>query len=162
MIDVDEFRVEVVRPTLKDLADEKYVAHIPYSLAAENLLVGTVLQESGLIHLKQLGDGPALGVYQIEPATHMDVWRNFLSYRQPLSAFIEGYANFAQLREKQLVTNLAYATLIARIIYYRAPEALPDADDIEGLAKYWKQHYNTSAGKGTWPEWQLKYKEYCS
>jgi len=50
--------------------------------------------------------------------------------------------------EEQLIHNLAYATAIARVIYLRKPEALPAAFDIEGLAKYWKDHYNTYLGAG--------------
>jgi len=46
----------------------------------------------------------------------------------------------------QLVHNLAYATAIARVIYWRRPEALPEA--AAGLAKYWKDHYNTHLGAG--------------
>jgi len=152
MINVDEFRVEIVRPILWSFDHQ-----IPYSKAAENLLVGTALHESGLVHLKQLADGPALGFYQIEPATHEDVMENFLRYRDNLCHIVTNYASVQQDYLSQLQTNLAYATIIARLIYYRVPEALPEADDIEALAKYWKQHYNTPAGKGTAHEWRLKY-----
>lgn len=27
-------------------------------------------------------------------------------------------------------------------------EALPETDDVEGLGRYWKCHYNTAAGAG--------------
>ena len=51
-------------------------------------------------------------------------------------------------RTAGLDTNLAYATAMARMLYWRKPEALPAADDIPGLAAYWKRHYNTAAGRG--------------
>ena len=35
------------------------------------------------------------------------------------------------------------------ITVYRAPSALPEYNDIEGMAKYWKTYYNTSQGAGT-------------
>ena len=38
---------------------------------------------------------------------------------------------------------------MARAHYLRVPEPLPDAGDVEALAAYWKQHYNTPAGAGS-------------
>ena len=38
---------------------------------------------------------------------------------------------------------------MARIHYLRVPEALPAADDVVGLAAYWKRYYNTELGAGT-------------
>ena len=49
----------------------------------------------------------------------------------------------------QLVWNLGYATAMARLVYRRRPEPLPAAEDIPGLAAYWKAHFNTAAGRGT-------------
>jgi hypothetical protein len=43
---------------------------------------------------------------------------------------------------------MAYATAIARLVYRRRPEPLPEASDTPGLAAYWKAHYNTPRGKG--------------
>lgn len=153
MINVDHFRTEIVRPTLE--------AAMLWSPAAENLLVGTAIQESGLRYLRQLEDGPALGVYQIEPATHADLWENYLSYRSELSHRVNWFLADLPSAEEQLVTNLAYATMIARLVYYRRPEPLPDADDIDGLATYYKQHFNTPLGKATPAEWALKYREFA-
>lgn len=117
---------------------------------AVNLLVGTVFQESaGGEYLKQLGGGPALGIYQIEPNTHTDVWENYLDYRASLTSKVEKLLS-PEDKEQQLISNLSYATAIARIIYYRKPQALPsDANDIQALGEYWKEHYNTAAGAGT-------------
>ena len=60
-IDINQFREEVVRPVLQDLK--------MYSPVAENLIMGTAAQESGFTYIKQLGGGPALGMFQVEPAT---------------------------------------------------------------------------------------------
>ncbi len=51
-------------------------------------------------------------------------------------------------RHKQLVTNLAYATAMARVRYWHVSAPLPKARDIEGQAEYWKAFYNTWHGKG--------------
>jgi hypothetical protein len=139
MIRVSDLREHVIRPTLKLLNMG--------SLAAENLLLGTCAQESRLgTYLKQR-NGPALGIYQIEPATHDDLWKNFISFHPDLLSTLMAINHYP--RYESLVTDLSYATAIARLVYYRAPEKLPDANDVEGLAAYWKAHYNTPLGKGT-------------
>ncbi len=117
------------------------------SESATNLLLGTIAQESmGGYYLKQI-KGPALGIYQIEPHTASDVHVNYLQYRRELLFKIHKFRNKVS-EEINLMGNLHYATAIARIIYYRAKPALPDPNDIPGLADYWKEHYNTSAGRG--------------
>ena len=141
MLDPKDFRKYVIRPTLTHLE--------LWSQAAEVLLLGTVLTESGLRYLKQKGNGPALGLYQIEPVTHEDIWRSYLDKRKnrKLKANVTWLTSRAPL-EEQLINNLSYATAISRVIYWRKPEQLPEAYDLEGLAKYWKVHYNTYLGAG--------------
>ena len=119
-----------------------------WSFAAENLLLGTMLVESGGEFLKQ-HPGPALGVYQVEPLTHLDV-KNYLNTKRNsilkdkvLSCCFMGVLP----PDDALVWNLRYATLIARLIYYRNPMKLPDASDAMGLATYHKTIYNSSLGK---------------
>ncbi|MDR9502667.1 MAG: hypothetical protein RI601_12795, partial [Desulfurivibrionaceae bacterium] len=53
--------------------------------------------------------------------------------------------------------DLAYQIIMARLQYLRVPDALPDHFDIAGLAAYWKQHYNTPAGRGTVDEFIKNY-----
>ena len=67
-----QMRSMVIRPSLKKLG--------LHSTSAEELVPGTVIIESGLTYLKQHGDGPALGLWQIEPPTHEDLYTNFLNY----------------------------------------------------------------------------------
>lgn len=141
MLNADQFRDLVIRPTL--------LAMNMHSDAAENLLLGTAVQESGLRALAQIPTGPARGIYQMEPATHDDIWQNYLQYRDDLSSRVGQFLGALPDRVEQLVTNLAYATAMCRIHYYRAPAALPVADDVDGLARYWKQYYNTPQGHGT-------------
>lgn len=141
-IKCNELRYHVIRPTLNAIG--------LWSLAAENLLLATCAHESLLgCFLKQRG-GPALGIYQIEPATHRDVWQNYLNYRPALATKIntttKDYVSYPN--DNELITNLAYTTAIARAIYYRASAPLPLACDIAAQALYWKKHYNTADGKG--------------
>lgn len=150
-IDAKQLKLYVMVPTLAQIG--------LYSDSAVNLLLGTCAQESQLgTYLKQI-NGPALGIYQIEPNTHDDVWDNYLKYKGDLG----GKVLAIDSRDtNNLITNLAYATAIARIIYLRAPDTLPAANDIEGLAKYWKQYYNTPNGKGCVADFIDNYKRYVS
>lgn len=147
MINPKHFREYVVRPVLMQLEPE-----IPYSKAAENLLVGTAAHESKLTYLRQLGGGPAMGLYQMEPNTHVDIWDNYLAYNEALSSKVRSFASQrwpATGLHEELITNLAYATAMARVHYWRQPQPMPDADDLTALSGYWKRWYNTYKGAGT-------------
>lgn len=147
----------VVYPTLKYLELN--------SEAARRLLMGTIAHESKGFFIDQvLGPtdrqlGPAYGLFQIEPATHDDVWVNFLSYRPDLQKRMEALRASFPASHIQLATNLYYATAVARYLYYRRPEALPKADDDEGLAEYWKSWYNSELGSGTITKFLYDYRE---
>lgn len=139
MLDHKQFREHIVRPALRILEPE-----IPYSKTAENLLIGTAVQESALRFVVQLG-GPALGVFQMEPMTHDDIWQNFLAARPTLAARLSERQPEAHGR---LVYDLRYAAQMARVHYWRVPEALP-ANYPEALGRYYKRYFNTELGKAT-------------
>lgn len=135
-----------------------------WSPAAENLVLGTGVQESdNFTFLKQYRGGPGLSIYQIEPVTHRDIYKNYLNYpnREELCKIItkmRGHWDF----NAALVFNFVYATAICRIVYRRRPEALPhdDPDNAHKLAKLWKVGFNTVAGKGTVEQFEEKYLKY--
>jgi hypothetical protein len=139
MLDPTQFKVLVIRPTLVKLG--------LWSVAAENLLLGTALAESSLVYLEQLDGGPALGLYQCEPVTHDDVWR-WLDHHEPYGGRVAALVpdSLIGLLCRQLLTNLAYATAICRIHYWRVPEPLPPARNAATLASYHKRYYNTVLG----------------
>jgi hypothetical protein len=121
-----------------------------HSASALNLLLGTAAQESRFgTYLRQLGDGPARGVFQMEPATEADIWNNFLAYRPELSRQIQVATGVGGPNPLMLELNLAYQIAMCRVHYLRVPCQLPEPDDLDGLAGYWKRHYNTSLGAGT-------------
>lgn len=141
-IDPRQFRALIIRPACAAL-----------SLggdAAEELLLGTAIQESGCGQfLHQEGGGPALGVFQMEPEDHDDIWRNYLPGRPALSAAVKAMLPPGADRLGQLVSNLVYAAAMARIHYARVPEMLPASGDLKGQAAYYKAHYNTAGGAAT-------------
>ncbi len=133
-----------------------------YSEAAENLLLGTAAQESNMgDHVRQLKGGPAIGIYQIEPNTYKDVIYNYAIYRDPILKKIQAM-QVGQTLNDHLRSSLFYQTIIARLIYQRVLEKLPDKDDIKELARYWKQYYNTIKGRGTVEEFIKNYATYAS
>ena len=135
-----QFR-DMVEEVLKYLEPE-----IPYSYTALELLVLTAATESHLgTYLKQV-NGPARGVFQMEPATESDIWKNYLEFRKPLATKVQSLRMGCHLDD--LVFNLAYQTAMARVHYFRAPAALPK-NNPQALAEYWKKWYNTDLGKGT-------------
>ena len=115
-----------------------------WSQAAENLLVGTAIQESGLGFC--LKSGRRLGLYQISPAAHRAVWDHYLVFNPNRASQIRGLAgqhSFVHNPHKELLTNLRYATAIAWSIYLKSGCVLPKAGDIEGLAKIWHRHFHS-------------------
>lgn len=138
MLNVSQFRKYVVAPTLRVLK--------LHSLAAENLLIGTALVESNLTYLHQLGTGPALGLFQMEPNTHHDIWENFLKFKGELSHRVALLMVGGLSDEEQLTGNTYYAAAMCRVHYLRDPQPLPDARDYVGLAKLHKRCYNTALG----------------
>lgn len=122
---------------------------IPYSDVAVELVLGTAAVESHFEHLQQI-QGPALGLWQIEPATHDDLWRNYILHRPPLRERMLALCGLWPTRADQLRTNLLYGAAMCRVHYRRSPVPLPSTvTDVRGLAWVWKRAYNTSAGKGT-------------
>ncbi|MQP64729.1 hypothetical protein GE253_05150 [Niveispirillum sp. SYP-B3756] len=137
-----------IRPALMHLAEVPGYERL-HSPAAEEILLGIAAAESELRHKRQTGGGPGLGYFQIEPATHDDVLRNFVNLRPDLKAALDALLVPAMPRDMQIATNDAYAAAVARLVLWRAPAPLPRQGDVQGYAAYWKQHYNTVAGKGT-------------
>ena len=114
--------------------------------AAVNLITGTGLVESGYRVTQQIGGGPALGWFQMEPATHDDCWENFLKYRPELAEKIRGLIYGLNPVSHMLRNNAAYAVAMCRVKYLRVSEPLPDAN-AAAMAAYHKKYYNTPLGK---------------
>lgn len=151
MIHPFDFMEYVIKPTLKELS--AYDARID-SEPARALLLGIAAQESSLgYRLKQENNGPALGVFQMEPETHHSLWDNFISYRSDLwnvlSRMAGKVADNEEIPPEEMITNLKYACAMARLRLWVSPFPLPtEANNIKALGEYWKQHYNTPLGKG--------------
>lgn len=141
-LDIEQLRLEIIRPALTFIGLQ--------GQAAENLVLGTAITESRLKYLKQLGSGPAKSLWQIEPATHDDIWANYLEHRPQLAEQLMTLrGRHAADGMDPLVGNLYYGAAMCRVFYRRVPAPLPRPEDAHGMAAYWKSFYNTRLGKGT-------------
>lgn len=150
------FYKEQFRDLIADTLDEIGL----HSEHAVNLLLGTAAQESGFgKYLRQLKNGPALGVFQMEPNTYNDIVKNYLKYKRPLTNEMESSCQcLIEYNSDALIWNIKLAICMARIHYLRVPAPLPT--DLSGYAAYWKKYYNTYLGAGTEEEFIRNYKKY--
>jgi hypothetical protein len=127
-----------------------------YSPQAVQLLLGTGAHESGgWQYRRQLGNGPALGFFQMEPFTHDDCWTNYLNYNPHLGQKILAASGLFSPDAAALEHNDVYAICMARVKYMRDPQPIPM--DLYGQAAYWKRVYNTYLGRGTVEEYITHY-----
>lgn len=154
MIDANQLLHEIIRPVLRDMGLG--------GVYAEALVLGTACQESHCgLWLVQLDQGPARGIFQMEPATHDDIWNRFLSDRQDLANKVRRwrlqYGN--GMGADEMTGNLYYATAMCRIHYLRVPEPIPET--LPGQAKYYKKYYNTAAGSATEADYLLNWGQFA-
>jgi hypothetical protein len=154
---VQQFRNLIVIPALMELPGEMF------SVGAVELLVGTALVESRLQNVRQglkyHGDnrGPSLGIYQILPKTHDDIWRNYLSRNPDIALLISPNG---KRPHSDLMNDPIYATKIARIIYWRSNRHIPDVMPVDKMARLWKEVYNTRLGAGKVRDFVRIYNKY--
>jgi len=118
-----------------------------WSLGAENLLIGTAVQESHLGKwLEQMEDGPAVGIFQMEPRTYKDILKNVVpAFVKHTGLSKDDFPKNAEI----LKYDIRLAIISARYYYARFKEKLPHCTDIYGQARYWKKYWNTEKGAGT-------------
>lgn len=108
-----------------------------HSDAAVELLLGTAAVESQFGHYLRQTMGPALGAFQVEPATF-----DWLQDK-----YLETIPDLCGREPAELEWDLRLSILVARLRYAAVREPIPWG--VGAMARYWKRHYNTPAGKGT-------------
>lgn len=154
MISPHQFRIEVVRPALKQGLGSRF-----FSEAAEGLVFCTAIAESNLTYLRQHGDGPALGVFQIEPPTFWDIYNRYLGARPEIMKNVQPLMT-GEEPLRQLVTNLSFAAAMCRLRYWMDPSPLPAYEDADGMGETWKRVYNTHLGAGRPAHFADLYRKY--
>jgi hypothetical protein len=128
-----------------------------WSQDAEEILLMIAAHESGFgKHLAQIG-GPARGIYQMEPATEQDIWKTYLSFRPEMIKKITEVCGVPGPDSLQMQYNMIYSTIMARLKLWRAPGKLPAAHDVDGMARYCKDNYNSKLGKATVEKYTADY-----
>ena len=123
-----------------------------YSDDALALVVRTGMAESGYRALRGYGkNNPAIGFWQIEPATLYDMMRNYIVYRPQYKKALEGLGMKFKGDdiEMSVISNMAVQAGLCRLHYRRDKYPLPSWDSLETQGKYWKRVYNTNKGRGT-------------
>ena len=116
-------------------------------------------------YIKQVG-GPALGVWQMEPVTHDDIFANcdamqdcdndmshFKYKALQLSTTYNMDEDFEAV-QSDLIDSPKYACAMARLKYSMDKAPLPDHNDIKAVYDYYKRIYNTPLGASTYEKFQ--------
>jgi len=154
MMSSKQLRNYVIIPTLNKLDMN--------SDSAITLLLGVAAQESMMgTYIAQIGNGIARGIFQMEEATYVDIWENYLDYNPSLVAMISETFNCDVTTFERLTYDMELATVFARLHFRRRPEALPSITaNVKEFGEYWKQHYNTIKGAGTVDQYINSFNKY--
>lgn len=147
-------------PHLRQLIrDTLHPVHM-WNTDAEELLMGTAAQESHLGRFLFQINGPAIGIFQCEPANHDDIWINYLSFRPYLIDNFDFICGVSEPDLNALRGDLRYQILVARVHYLRIKEKLPSSTDVFAQSFYWDRHYNRNPEKGFPEEYRTNYFKY--
>jgi len=160
----------IIKPTLE------YMGGNYNSIEARFLLLCTAAIESDCgYYIKQV-NGPALGIWQMEPKTHLDIFENCDAIKSPSSNVIEKLLEFKVCAtpfsimggrfnaNRDLIISPMYACAMARLKYSMTPEPLPeykgDANiDLRAFYDYYAKFYHgvdkdgKELGKSTYTKW---------
>ena len=156
-MDKYQFLKYTIEPTLDQLTLVSGKAF--NGINASSLLLTTAIVESDCRYIHQI-DGPAVSPFQIEPDTYKDIVENYLSYREPLIDSIHSVTGIdltGYLSKLVLTNHLSLSTIIARLVYYRRPDALPHYLNESGQWYMYKKYYNTQYGSTDESEFHRAY-----
>ena len=147
----------IVRPTLIE---------IPRGLTEESELAIMMIiahESKRGEYVRQVGAGPALGLIQMEPATHDDVWKHGDSVWENARNMdiIDVYDYNVKIHpdSSRLVYDLRYNVFMARQRLFMKSEALPIGDKLK-MSRYLKKHWNSAQGRATFDSYYKDYKKW--
>ncbi|MCJ8293758.1 MAG: hypothetical protein MJK15_05060 [Colwellia sp.] len=104
-------------------------------------------------YIKQVG-GPALGIWQMEPATESDILINCDAIQRPDElGMLQSFGNEVS-NVMWLTVCPMYACAMARLKYSMDVAPLPDSENIRAVYDYYKRIYNTPAGASTYEKFK--------
>lgn len=125
------------------------LAGVPAPPYMDTLLLATASQETLLGKWLHQIRGPALGVFQVEPATLDDLLNNYIKSAKRFNRLMQAVSLPGAEPREQIIFDLRYAAVISRLYYFRVKEPLPAETTFASLWHYYKTYYNTAAGKAT-------------
>lgn len=162
MIDVEHLTAHLIEPALWRMEERCKPGRKFYTLSAIRMIGRIAAQVSDRgTYWRQLGNGPALGLLQIEPATCQDVWREVIGRQDDIEAVVRsvlphGFNYMHADSDEHLVFNVRYNIMIGRLCLWRHREPLPAYDDIDGQFDYYNKYFNSLAGHATLESWRKK------
>jgi hypothetical protein len=146
----------IIIPTLQ------YMGHGYNSKNAQMLLLATAAIESKCgYYIKQI-NGPALGIWQMEPATHVDIWGNCDALRgEEVSELVVNLTLEKSIggHSENLIPSPMYACAMARLKYSMDKAPLPDHNDKKAIYREYKRIYNTPLGASTFEKFKAAWFE---
>jgi len=152
-IDAQQLHDHIIKPTLE------YMGGNYNSKNARFLLLCTAAIESNCgYYIKQV-NGPALGIWQMEPTTHDDIWSkcDALLNGKVISGVMVWACDGSNDCIEDLIVSPRYACAMARLKYSMDIEPLPDHNDFRAVYREYKRIYNTPLGASTYE----KFKQAC-
>ena len=136
----------IIKPTLEDMGGNYN------SKNAQMLSLATAAIESKCgYYIKQI-NGPALGIWQMEPATEGDIWQNCDALQDDEFNKVVRLMlpqTHDQYFSEALIIAPRYACAMARLKYSMDENALPFYGSRLKIYKYYKRIYNTPLGAST-------------
>lgn len=147
----------IIKPTLE------YMGGNYNSKNAQMLLLATAAIESKCgYYIKQI-NGPALGIWQMEPATHVDIWGNCDALRgDEVSELVVNLTLEKSIggHSENLIPSPMYACAMARLKYSMDKAPLPSHTEIFEIYRYYKRIYNTPLGASTFDKFRASWNKH--
>ncbi len=155
-MNANELKTTIIEPVLEAM----YMS----SPRATQMLLGIAAVESDMTQNLKNTICSSLGPWQIEKKTFEDIKDRYLMRddKQQLRDDVENVCGvkLENLPFEELLTNFKLGAAFARIRLWWVSTPLPEANDVEGMAEYWKAHYNTALGAGAEQDFVDKYNKY--
>lgn len=127
--------------------------------ALEEVLLMIAAHESHMGKFtRQIGGGPALGWWQMEPATHDDCMRIVVPRRTHWMPALRLYASPRGLGAETMAVSPAYACAMACMQVQRFDTLPTDASNVRSMAAFAKMRWN-GGGKASVGDYELAYRE---
>lgn len=164
-MDAQQLHDYIIEPTLKQM---NYLGGNYNTKESRFLLLCTAAIESNCGHYIKQIEGPALGIWQMEPNTYIDIWNNSdaihqLCVENLLSQTTDNFYIESKGVTNEMVYNPRYSCAMARLKYAMDIKQLPSLPEsgVKGLMatdayiyfSYYKRIYNTEIGASTFGKW---------